>query len=298
MSINPHPTLPDFDYIKPQSLEEATKFLRDHQGEARVLLGGTDIFVRLRDGNWKDRYLVDVKQFAGMKEIQFDTASGLRIGAAVNMNRVESFPPIREHYRVLSDAARSCASYQLRTRATIVGNICNASPAGDTIGACMLLGGILTVHGPDGNRQEPLAAFFTGPGKTRLKSGDIVLSIQFPVPPRGTVGKYLKHGRNQLSDLAIVGVTAVGAPDKTLPSGYRIKLALASVSPVPLIVKQVEELLGSRPINLETLHEAGRIAESACEPIDDVRASSRYRRKMVGNLSLKVLSMVWKELGQ
>ena len=296
MSINPHPTLPDFDYIKPGTLEEASKFLIEHKGEARPLLGGTDIFVRLRDGAWKDRYLVDVKHLEGMKEMRFDPASGLVIGAAVNMNRVDAFPAIREHYGVLADAAKSCASYQLRTRATIVGNICNASPAGDTIGACMLLGGILNVHGLDGNRQEPLATFFTGPGKTRLRLGDIVTSLQFPLPPRGTVGKYLKHGRNQLSDLSIVGVTVVGAPAADLPSGYRIQLALASVSPVPLIVKKVEELLAAKAINLETINEAGLIAESACDPIDDVRGSSRYRRKMVRNLSIRALSMVWEEL--
>jgi CO/xanthine dehydrogenase FAD-binding subunit len=296
MSINPHPTLPEFDYIKPGTLEEASKFLIEHKGEARPLLGGTDIFVRLRDGAWKDRYLVDIKHLEGMKEMRFDPASGLVIGAAVNMNRVDSFPAILDKYGVLAEAARSCASYQLRTRATIVGNICNASPAGDTIGACMLLGGVLNIHGFEGNRREPLATFFTGPGKTRLKPGDIVTSLQFPVPPRGMVGKYLKHGRNQLSDLAIVGVTVVGAPAAELPSGYRIKLALASVSPVPLIVTKVEELLGSKTINLDTINEAGRIAESACDPIDDVRGSSRYRRKMAKNLSIRALSMVWEEL--
>jgi CO/xanthine dehydrogenase FAD-binding subunit len=296
MSINPHPTLPDFDYIKPASIEEASKFLIDHKGEARPLLGGTDIFIRLRDGAWKDRYLVDVKHLEGMKEIRFDPASGLVIGAAVNMNRVEAFPAIRQHYRVLADAARSCASYQLRTRATIVGNICNASPAGDTIGACMLLGGVLNVHGLDGNRQEPLATFFTGPGKTRLKPGDIATSLQFPLPPKGMVGMYLKHGRNQLSDLSIVGVTGVGAPAAELQSGYRIQLALASVSPVPLIVKKVEELLGARAITPEGIDEAGRIAESTCDPIDDVRGSRRYRSKMTRNLSVRALTMVWEEL--
>ncbi len=296
MSINPHPTLPEFDYIKPKTIEEASKFLFDHKGEARPLMGGTDIFVRMRDGIWDDKYLVDIKHLEGMKEIKFDPSDGLVIGAAVNMNCVDSFPAILDKYSVLAEAAKSCASYQLRTRATIVGNICNASPAGDTIGACMLLGGVLHIHGYEGNRLEPLTTFFTGPGKTRLKPGDIVTSIQFPVSPRGTVGKYLKHGRNQLSDLSIVGITVVGSPAKELASGYRIKLALASVFPVPLIVTKVEELLGSKPINLDTINEAGRIAESSCEPIDDVRGSSRYRRKMAKNLSIRALSMVWKQL--
>jgi CO/xanthine dehydrogenase FAD-binding subunit len=296
MTINPHPTLPDFEYIRPQTIQDASDFLRQHQGEARPLLGGTDIFVRLRDGAWHDRYLVDLKHLEGMKELAFDASVGLSVGAAVNMNRIASFPPTREHYGVLAEAAKSCASYPLRTRATIVGNLCNASPAGDTIGACMLLDGVLHIHGLHGGRQEPLAGFFIGPGKTRLGAGDIVTSIRFPVPAAGTVGVYIKHGRNQLSDLAIVGVTAVGAPDPAAPSGYRIRLALASVAPTPLIVAEVERILSETPVTSETIAEAARAAEGACDPIDDVRGSARYRREMVRNLSKRAITDVWERL--
>ncbi len=296
MSINPHPTLPEFDYIKPKTIEEASKFLIEHKGEARPLLGGTDIFVRLRDGVWKDKYLVDIKHLDGMKEIKFDPSVGLIIGAAVNMNRVDSFPAIQDKYEVLAEAAKSCASYQLRTRATLVGNICNASPAGDTIGACMLLDGVLNIHGLEGNRQEPLDTFFIGPGRTKLMVGDIITSIQFPLPPEGMEGKYIKHGRNNLSDLSIVGVTVVGAPQVGVPSGYRIRLALASAAPVPLVVNKVEEILSEKRINLETINEAAQAAENACDPIDDVRGSARYRKQMVRNLSRKALSEVWEKL--
>jgi CO/xanthine dehydrogenase FAD-binding subunit len=296
MSINPHPTLPEFDYIKPRTIEEASEFLIEHKGEARPLSGGTDIFVRLRDGIWKDKYLVDIKHLDGMKEIKIDPSIGLIIGAAVNLNRVDSFPAIRENYGVLAEAARSCASYQLRTRATLVGNICNASPAGDTIGACMLLNGALNIHGLEGNRQEPLDTFFIGPGRTKLKVGDIVTSIQFPLPPERMEGKYIKHGRNNLSDLSIVGVTVVGAPDVGIPSGYRIRLALASVAPVPLIVKKVEDVLAEKSINFETINEAAQVAEKACDPIDDIRSSARYRKQMVKKLSIKALTEVWEKL--
>jgi carbon-monoxide dehydrogenase medium subunit len=296
MSINPHPTLPEFDYITPKTIKEATKFLVEHQGEARPLSGGTDIFVRLRDGIWKDKFLVDIKHLDGMKEIKFDPSVGLIIGAAVNMNRVESLPAIRENYGVLSEAAKSCASYQLRSRATLVGNICNASPAGDTIGACMLLDGVLNIHGLEGNRQEPLDTFFLGPGKTKLTVGDIVTSIQFPLPPERMEGKYIKHGRNRLSDLSIVGITVVGVPDAGVPSGYRIRLALASVAPVPLIVKEVEELLSKNLINSETINAASLVAEKTCQPIDDVRGSARYRKQMVKKLSFKAINDVWEKL--
>ncbi len=199
---------------------------------------------------------------------------------------------------MLAEASAKVASYQLRTRATIVGNICNASPAGDTIGACILLGGVLNVHGEDGERQEPLSAFFLGPGETVLRAGDIVTSIQFPLPAPGLVGKYIKLGRNQSSDLAIVGVTAVGYPDGDTRSGFRIKLALASAAPVPLVVEQVETILAEKPITSQTLGEASQAAMAACNPIDDVRASARYRKMMARNLSLKALSEVWETLKQ
>lgn len=294
--INPYPGLPEFDYIKPGSLPEACQFLALHAGEARPLMGGTDIFVRMRDRVWSDKYLVDVKGLDGMNTISFDAAHGLTIGAAVNMNRVIASPDVKVHYPLLAKAAAKVASYQLRNRATIVGNICNASPAGDTIGACILLGGVLNIHGVAGERQEPLSTFFLGPGATVLRAGDIATSIVFPIPPPGLVGEYLKLGRNESSDLAIVGVTVVCYPDNGVPSGYRIKLALASVAPVPVVVEQVEVLLAEKPITEQTLREASQAAMEACNPIDDVRASARYRRMMVRNLSHQALREVWETI--
>jgi carbon-monoxide dehydrogenase medium subunit len=291
---NAHPTLPEFEYIKPETLREASHFLALHEDQARPLLGGTDIFVRLRDGVWKDKFLVDIKPLEGMHTLSYDHSNGLVIGAAVNMNQVIAFPAVQEHYPVLSEAAHSVASYQLRTRATIMGNICNASPAGDTIGACLLLDGTLNVHGADGMRQEPLEGFFRGPGQTVLQPGDIVTSLSIPAPPTGMVGTYLKLGRNRASDLSIVGVTVVGYPDQASFSGYRFKLALASVAPVPLVVRQVETILSEKTITTGRLEEAAEAAMQACTPIDDVRASAQYRRLMARNLSLKALTQIWK----
>lgn len=295
---DPHPSLPEFDYIKPKTLAEASQFLAEHDGEARALLGGTDIFVRMRDGHWKDQYLVDVKGLDGTDEISFDPAKGLTIGAGVAMNRVSAHPDVKEHYAVLAEAVDSVASYQLRSRATIVGNICNASPAGDTIGACLLLGGVLNVHGLGGARQEPLAAFFKGPGTTVLKSGDVVVSIEFPLSPEGLQGTYIKLGRNKASDLSIVGVTAIGYPDTDTVSGYRMKAALASVAPTPLVVDKVEDILAGKAISEASIAEAAEAAFEAATPIDDVRGGAEYRKLMSRNLSKKALTVVWEKLGR
>jgi carbon-monoxide dehydrogenase medium subunit len=296
MAINTHPTLPEFDYIRPETLIEASDFLVRHAANARPFLGGTDVFVRMRDGLLTPKFLLDVKSLPGMNDLNFDPLSGLIIGAAVNMNRVIAFPEVREHYPLLADACRSVASYQLRTRATIVGNICNASPAGDTLGASLAFEGVLHIHGSDGMRQESLADFFLGPSKTRLKAGDVAIGLHLPPPPAGSKGIYLKLGRNKLSDLSIVGVTALGYPEPSVPSGYRFRLILASVAPVPFVVQVAEAYLANTPISPDSIREAACLAAETCAPIDDLRGSIRYRKQMVKNLTARALSEVWEKL--
>jgi carbon-monoxide dehydrogenase medium subunit len=293
---NAHPGLPEFDYVKPGSLAEASQFLAEHAGRARPFLGGTDVFVRMRDGFWPSDYLVDVKNLDGTNDLRFDAVTGLTMGAGVNMNRVIASPVVAEHYPLLVEACRTVASLQLRSRATIAGNICNASPSGDTIGACLVLDAYLTVHGVDGFRKEPLATFFLGPGNTTLKAGDIVTSVVFPVPPPRSAGKYIKLGRNAVGDLAIVGVSVFGFPDPVKTSGYCFRIALASVAPVPLRAKEAEMILANKPINEGTIADAAQAAMEACNPIDDVRGSARYRKLMVRNLTRMAASQVFQQL--
>jgi len=296
MSLEAHPHLPEFEYVRPPTLAEASRFLTEHPAEARPFLGGTDMFVRMRDGFWCPKYLVDVKHLDGTDSLSFDPAAGLTIGAAVNMNKVIDLLEVQKIYPVLAEAAQSVASYQLRNRATIAGNICNASPAGDTIGACLVYDGRLCVYGPEGSREIPMAGFFTGPGKTILNNGEIVTAIKLPLPPKGSTGTYIKLGRNKLSDLSIVGITALGYPDVGVPSGYRFRLALASVAPVPLVPAAAEKILVESEINEASLRKAGDAAMEECSPIDDVRSSARYRKLMVRNLTYRALAQVWDQL--
>lgn len=292
---NPHPGLPELDYVKPASLEEASRFLVEHAGEARPFLGGTDCIVRIRDGAWTPKFMVDVKGLEGMKTLSFDPDKGLTIGAAVPMNKVAAHPDVQKMYPGLVEAIHWVASYQLRSRATIVGNICNASPAGDTIGASMLYGGVLKVFGPKGYRDEPLASFFKGPGKTMLQPGDIAVSITFPVPNPGHVCRYLKLGRNRLGDLAIVGVTVMGVPART-KSGFHFGIVLSSVAPVPLQAVAAEAILAEKKIDESVIAEAAQAAMDACKPIDDTRGSAVYRKQMVRNLTRNALLDVWTKI--
>ena len=293
---HPTPGLPELNYVKPATFVEACRFLAEHPGQARPFLGGTDTFVRLRDGAWSADYLLDVKGLPGMDEIAYDQMQGLTVGAAVTMNRVIADRIVNTHYPLLASAARTVASYQLRNRATIAGNVCNASPAGDTIGACLAYRAVLHVHAVDGEYEIPLAEFFTGPGRTVLKPGDIVAALRFPRPPEGHAARYIKLGRNAVGDLAIVGVTALGFKDQTAESGYRFRLALASVAPVPLVPTEAEAILSEHKISSETVAAAAEAAQAAATPISDTRGSARYRSLMVRNLVNRAVNEVWQEL--
>jgi len=296
MITDTHPTLPEFEYIRPETLGEASAFLARYPGDARPFLGGTDVFVRMRDGFLTPKFLVDVKSLDGMNDLLFHPEKGLIVGAAVNMNQVVATPDVQNHYPLLAEACRSVASYQLRNRATVIGNICNASPAGDTIGACLVFDGRLHIHGIDGSRQEALSDFFLGPGETTLNAGDIVMAIQLSLPPKDCEGIYLKLGRNKLSDLSIVGVTVLGYRDSDTASGFHFRIALASVAPVPLVPKKAETHLASHSITPQIILEAAQMAADACSPIDDVRGGAKYRKQMVKSLSVKALTKVWEKL--
>lgn len=291
-----HPGLPEFDYIRPADLSEASHFLAKHAADARPFSGGTDCFVRMRDGFFTPKYMVDIKGLDGAKDLKFDAKDGLTIGAGIPMNKVISLPEAAKFYPLLVDAAKSVASYQLRSRATIIGNICNSSPAGDTIGACMAYQGVLNVYGLDGRKTIPLKDFFTGPGKNLLKPGDIVLSITLPVPPKNHVGQYIKLGRNRLSDLSIVGVSILGYKDPSAKSGFRFRLAIASVAPVPFIPSNAEEILASKSLTPDTIAESAQAAMDAVTPIDDVRGSAQYRKHMVRNLVKRGVTDVLQKL--
>jgi carbon-monoxide dehydrogenase medium subunit len=139
-----------------------------------------------------------------------------------------------------------------------------------------------------------LRAFFKGPGKTVLAAGDIVIAVEYPIPPQGMQGKYIKLGRNAIGDLAIVGVTALGYPDGAAASGYRFLVALASVAPTPLLIDLA--LLSEKPISEASINEAAELAMNSVKPIDDVRGSARYRSLMVRNMTRNALTDIWERL--
>ncbi len=289
----PHPGLPSFDYVRAATPAEVTRALLEQGQAVRLLMGGTDLLVRMRDGLLRPRLVLDVKHLPGMREIGWNDSAGLTVGAAVTLNEVARHAAVRAHYPLLAQAAESVASYQLRNRATLGGNLVNASPAADTAPATLVLEGYMVLHGPQGVREAPAGDFFLGPGRTCLRPGEFLVAIRFPPPPRGAVGTYLKLGRTRAGDLALVGVAVLGYPDAGAASGYRFRIGLAAVAPTPLRAREAEEVLAAEPPGEEAFARAAEKAMAAAAPIDDVRASAAYRRAMVRNLTLRALREVW-----
>jgi len=290
------PGLPSFDYVRPSAVDEVSALLLKHPGEARLFMGGTDLFVRMRDGVLAPRLLIDVKRLPGMADIHFDPTAGLRIGAATNLNSIARHPAVLEHYPLLAEAISTVASYQLRSRATMGGNLCNASPAADTAPAALVLEARLVACGPQGERVIPAVEFFLGPGKSALQPGELVIRIEFPRPPVGSVGRYLKLGRNAAGDLAIAGVAVFAYPDQAVSSGCRFRIALASVAPTPIRAFSAEAALTQGPMTAETLESAAVLTRDAATPISDLRGSAEYRRAMVRVLTRRALLDVWAAL--
>jgi CO/xanthine dehydrogenase FAD-binding subunit len=290
------PGLPAFDYVRAATREEVLHLLAKHGPEARLLMGGTDLLVRMRDGVVAPRVLVDVKSVPGMRDVTYDPQTGLTVGAAVTMNQVAGQRYVRMHYPLLAEAAKSVASYQVRNRATLGGNLSNASPAADTAPAVLVLEGRIVLFGPEGEREVPASKFFIGPGKSAVGPEEFMTAVRFSIVPAGGKGKYLKLGRNKAADLAVAGVAVFAFPTHTVPSGYVFRIALASVAPVPLRAFAAERTLAEQKPGRRTFAAAAKKAMDAATPIDDVRSSAAYRKEMVRNLTLRALEEVCRGL--
>lgn len=291
------PGLPSFDYVRATTADEVVRLLKEHGEAAQLAMGGTDLFVRMRDGFIRPQVVVDVKHLPGMRDVVYDGQAGLTVGAAATMNEIARHPDVKAHYPLLAEAANSVASYQLRNRATIGGNLCNGSPCADTGPATLVLEGRIVLFELGGEREVPAGEFFLGPGETALRAGELMTAIRYPIPPAGSAGRYLKLGRSKIGDLAVVSVAVLGFPDGTAPSGYRFRIALGSVAPVVLRALEAEDVLAANPPGEQVFALAAEKAVEAASPIDDVRGSAAYRSAMVRRLTRRGLWEVWDRLG-
>ena len=269
--------LSPFEYRAARSVDEAVALFAGKPG-GRYLAGGTDLLPQLR-GKRRAELLIDIKRIDELRAIRVREDRGLAIGAAVPLADIAAHDVVGAHYPLLRECCNAVGAYPLRNRATMAGNICNASPAADTAVALLALDAVVVARGPGGTREIPVAGFFTGPGQTVLAPGELVIAIVLPAASAGVRGSYERLSRRRGMDLATVGVLVGRGPGSQAP---RHRVALAAVAPVPLRVAAAEELLDRDPAG--GLHDAAEAARAAARPITDLRGSAEYRRDMVGVL--------------
>lgn len=292
-----------FDYVIPKDHAEASALLADGNGAARAFMGGTDFLIRARGGFIRPERVIDLKGLPGMREIREDAAGGLVIAAACSMNQVAMHPEVLRRYDLLAQACNAVASYQLRNRATVGGNCCNASPAADTAPALYCLDAEAQIFGPAGTRRIPIDRFFVGPGKTALLPGEFLTALFLPPAPPAARGVFSKLGRTKLGDIAMVSVAVYcttedqgpKTKDRGRPSSFVVgrhwAIALGAVGPTPLRAREAEAALAedASPAGIER---AAQLAAAAARPIDDIRASAAYRRAMVAVLTRRGIESV------
>jgi len=271
-----------FEYFEPATLGEAAALLERYQGRAQPLAGGTDLLVELKEQLRRADCVVNLKRIPGIGGLSFDARAGLRIGALATAREVETSPFVLQHYASLAQAARELGSIQVRNRATIIGNICRASPSADTLPPLIADGAQATIHGAAGERRVALETFFTGPGRTVLQPGELVTELLVPAPGPRTGKVYIKHGRRKAMELATVGVAV------TL-SDTQVRIVLGAVAPTPIRAALAERLLAGKKPDAALLERAAQAAADESRPISNVRASAEYRREMVRVLTRRAL---------
>lgn len=264
-----------YQYVRPTSLDEAIAILAEHGPAARLLTGGTDLIVRLHLGHIRPTVVVDVKRLEALNTGIQATRDHVRIGARTVMTDVIADPDVQALFPGLVEAASVVGSVQIRNRATLAGNICNASPAGDTPPALLVYGAIVIVAGPAGERRVPLHEFFIGPGKTVLARGELVIAIELPRPTERTGAAFGRITRRKGVDLATINLVVLVAESGTT------RAAFGAVAPTPMLVSDTTGDLGANQPDVDVRNNAIARLVGQARPITDVRGSREYRQAML-----------------
>ena len=280
--------LPKFDYIRPKTMRKLVSAIAEHRADAKIIAGGTDLVVLLRDKIIRPNYVIDIKEVKELHKLSWNKNLGLTIGAAVTLKELLDSDIVKQKFGVLWKAASTLADPTIRNRATLVGNICNASPASDTAPALLVLDAKVEIVNKKGKRTVAINDFFKGVKKTALKPGEFVRAVKVPNPPEGARSDYLKWGRTAGEDLSVVGVAALVADsDEKL-----VRVALSSVAPTPLLLPDVESAFKDGGSLDEKIERAVSIVQSKICPISDVRCCKEYRLYMAGVLTSRVLKQL------
>jgi CO/xanthine dehydrogenase FAD-binding subunit len=274
----------DFDLLTARSLAEIEQMLADTHG--KILAGGTDLILFMEMGRLQPATVIDISRIEALRYIRAD-AGTVRIGPLTTHAALAASPVLREWAPILPLAAATVGAVQIRNRGTVGGNLGTASPAADTIPAFMALGAHVTLRSRQGQRRLALEQFFSGPGKTVAAADEYIAEIDFPTPPACGRGVYYKAGRRKAQAITLVSVGAQVTPHRDGPSDVRI--ALGAVAPTVIRAISAEQLLHGRSLAPDVIEEAARLAARDARPIDDVRASADYRRRLVQTWTRRAL---------
>ncbi len=278
-----------FQYLEPQSVDEAVRLLAEKGGRARLLAGGTDLIIQMEMGRHSPEVVLSPQRISELREITWDPAHGLRIGATATLREVENHSVVVEKYPALARGAKEVGSVQIRNLATLAGNVCNASPSADTSPALLGYDASVEIAGPGGRRAVPVADFWTGPGQCILEDGEMVPAILLPPPPDGQRSFYYKLAVRKAMDLAMVGLCVTLVPGGG-GSASNVRIAVGAAAPTCFRASEAEAAVeaGGR----SAIDRAAALAEAAVRPIDDQRASAAYRREMVRVLTARALTQL------
>jgi carbon-monoxide dehydrogenase medium subunit len=284
-----------FDYVAPQTLDEAISELSRYRDSAKVLAGGTDLINLIRTKVIRPRCVVDIGNIPGLGALEYDDKGTLSIGTLVTIRSLEMSASVKAAHAVIAQAASQIGSMAVRNVGTLGGNLCHASPAADTAPCLMALGAMVRIVGPAGERSVAVEEFFTGPGQTVLHEGEILVRVQVPAMTPQSQAVYLKQAIRGAADLAIVGVAVtVGLEEGCFRS---VKIALGAVAPTPIRAKTAEKTLAGQMLDDAVIAEAAEAAAAECRPVTDVRASADYRREMVKVFTRRALRQATQGLG-
>ncbi len=277
-----------FRYIRAQNVEHAATLLQQQDGRARILAGGTDLIVALRERRLETDLVIDIKGIPEVDELT-QNAEGLRIGAAVPCYRIYGNDSVVQHYPGLVDAASVIGGVQIQGRASLGGNLCNASPAADSIPALIVHHAICDIALPQTRRRVPVEEFCIAPGKTVLGRGEFLASLHLPPPPPGFGAAYLRFIPRNEMDIAVVGVGASVQLDESRRRIIAARIALGAVAPTPILVSAAGEALVGADVSEAAIARAAQIAQAAARPISDMRGTAEFRRHLVGVLTQRAL---------
>ena len=278
-----------FDYVRASSVDEVVSLLAQNGDQARVLSGGTDLLVALREGRRQAKLVIDVKGLAETTQIDYSPETGLTFGASVPCHRLYDNAELSAAYPGLMDSARIIGGVQIQGRASIGGNLCNASPAADSIPSLIAQSAVALVAGPNGRREVPVEEFCVAPGRTQLQNGEFLVSLHLPAPRPGYGAAYMRFIPRNEMDIAVVGVGASVQLDESRTKIESARVSLGAVAPKPLFVAEAGESLVGKTVSAEALEEAARIAQAAATPISDMRGTAEYRKHLSAVLTRRVL---------